>query len=156
MSQLFKTQAGTHERDHCALLQNIASFKRHLNGTRYIFSDMTPNMLHLTLTTGSKASNKLFLPHMACSPFSYLFPILSLQKPQFRVRVCFGKTTNKAHGQSFSGALELNSRKNVRKCVFLLTTVRRFSRATHPKLFQVFCSSFTLTRNVFYPGFLKN
>ena len=46
------------------LLRNIKPSSGHVNGTRYVVDNTTPNVLFLTSVSGSKTGERLILPRM--------------------------------------------------------------------------------------------
>lgn len=134
------------------LLRNIDPSKGHVNGLRYIVSEMTPNTLNLILATGAKARNKLCPPRMPCGPGDDSISVQKFLRTQFPVRVFFVITTNKAQGQSFGEALGI-LRDHLFSHVQLYVAL---SRVTHPKNIQILCPTFPMTRNVVYPEALQN
>lgn len=90
------------------LLWNIDSCKGHVNGPRYIVSEMTRNTLNINLATGAKAGNTLCLPRMPYEPGDDSFPGQVFLRTKFPARVCFGITTNKTRGQYFGEALRID------------------------------------------------
>ena len=87
------------------LLRNVKPSSGHVNGTRYVVENMTPNLLFLTSVSGSKTGVRLILPRMNCTVGKDDFPIPRFRRCQFPIRVCFAMTINKAQEQSIPGTL---------------------------------------------------
>lgn len=135
------------------LLHNLDPCKGHVNRSRYALSDMTPNTLHLTLATGSKAGSKLCLLRVSSSCSGDSFHIHGFLRTQSLARVCFGITAIGVQVRSFSGALGLHLRKILSSYEQLYVAL---SRATHSKLLHVLCPTFPLNRNGVHPKLLQN
>lgn len=93
------------------LVWNSQPNKYHINGTRYIVEKMTINLLFLRVVTGLYKGRPLPLPQILLYPCDDHFPITGFKRILFLFSVRFIFTTNKAHCQSFSGALRIDLRQ---------------------------------------------
>ena len=131
------------------LLRNICPEEGHSNGTRYVVTGMTNNLLFLKVATGQYKGKLLTLPRVECSPGDKNYPLQGFIRLQFPVRVCFAMTINKAQGQSISGKLGLDLRHD---CFSHGQLYVALSRATHPRnIFVCTSKGMKQTRNVVYP-----
>ena len=134
------------------LLRNMYPQDGHANGTRYVVTGMTNNVLFLKIASGQYKGQVLTLPRVKCSPGDDTFPINGFTRLQFPVRVCFAMTVNKAQGQSISGKLGLDLRF---ECFSHGQLYVALSRATHPKnIFVRTSKGIHQTKNVVYPEVL--
>ena len=90
------------------LLRNIKPSAGHVNGARYVVENMTPTLLYLRSTSGSRTGVRLILPRMNCTVSKDDFPILGFRTCQFPIRVCFAMTVKKAEVQSIRGTLGID------------------------------------------------
>lgn len=72
---------------------------------------MTKNISFLSIESGSNNEKRLILPCMTCKPGNGDFLIPCLKQTYFPVWMCFTVTTNNAQGQSFSGAIEVDLKR---------------------------------------------
>lgn len=86
--------------------------RRHVNGSRYMLRDGTPNEVHLTLAIGTKADKKVCVLCMSCIAGNGFFPIQGCPSIKFSAHACFGIAINKAYGLLFSKALRVDLRKD--------------------------------------------
>ena len=135
------------------LLRNLNPMHGHVNGARYQVVRMSNTLLILKSITGVHSGKILALPRMPCSPGDENFPIKGFVRTQFPVRVCFGLTTNKAQGSSFSGALGLDFRDD---CFSHGQLYVALSRTTNPANVSVLLKSDDRrAKNVVYPEALR-
>jgi len=135
------------------LLRNLNPAHGHVNGARYQVVRMTNTLLILKSIMGVHAGKILALPRMPCSPGDENFPIQGFVRAQFPVRVCFGLTTNKAQGSSFSAALGLDFRDD---CFSHGQLYVGLSRTTHPANVSVLLNNDDRrAKNVVYPEALR-
>ena len=90
------------------LLPSIMPSSGHVNGTRYVVDNLTPNVIFLTSVSGSKTGERPILPRMNCTVSKDDFPIPGFRRSQFPVRICFAMTINKAQGQSIPRTLGID------------------------------------------------
>ncbi len=82
------------------LLRNKKPSVVHVNDTRYVVENTTPNLLFFTSIHGSKTGFQLILLRIDCTVSKDDFPIPDLRICQFPIRICFAMTVKKAQGQS--------------------------------------------------------
>ena len=90
------------------LLRNIKPSSGHVNGTRYVVENMTPNVLFLTSVSDSKTGEQLILPRMNCTVSKDDFPMPGFRRFRFPVRICFAMTINKSQEQPIPGTLGID------------------------------------------------
>lgn len=90
---------------------------------------------------------------MLCKPGDSSFSILHFLSTQFSVCVCFGITTNKAQGQSFSSTLGTDLRENVFSQEQLYVVL---PMAKSPKRPHVSSPALLLPKNVVYLKVAQN
>jgi ATP-dependent DNA helicase PIF1 len=82
------------------LLRNLDPRNGHCNGSKYIVSNLLPNVIEaINMTPGPHCNKKLLIPRIPLCPASNIFPF-DMTRKQFPVRLAFAITANKAQGQT--------------------------------------------------------
>ncbi|KMQ87709.1 atp-dependent dna helicase pif1-like protein [Lasius niger] len=81
------------------LLRNLNTKKGLCNGTRFIVTDLKPNLIYAEVLTGPAQSQIIFLPKINFLPNDSELPF-KLKQRQFLIRVSFAMTINKSQGQT--------------------------------------------------------
>lgn len=117
-----------------------------VNGCRYIIESVTNSDFFLQIAFETSNEKRLMLPLVPCKPGEDDSPILGFRRTQFLVRLFFAHTTNKAHGQSFSDAFELDLNL---ECYSRDLFCVALTRITHPSNIRVFTERvYNITSNV--------
>ncbi|GJY17791.1 DNA helicase [Tanacetum coccineum] len=136
------------------LLRNLNIAGGLCNGTRLIVTQLLPKVIEAQIITGTRVSQKVFLPRIPLTTRNPRVPFVFKRK-QFPVKVCYAMTINKSQGQSLK-----------KIGVFLSEPVFghgqlyvALSRATTPDGLKVLIScqtnhSPTATKNIVYIDFL--
>lgn len=83
------------------LLRNLNQSMGLCNGTRLLINVLGEWVLQLTILTGSKIGEIVFVPRISLNTTNSKWPF-TLQRHQFPVRVCYAMTINKSQGQTLS------------------------------------------------------
>jgi len=81
------------------LLRNLNTKKGLCNGTRFIITNLKPNLIHADVLTGPARGQSVFLPRIDFLPDDSELPF-KLKRRQFPIRVSFAMTINKSQGQT--------------------------------------------------------
>lgn len=81
------------------LLRNLNSAEGLCNGTRMIITQLLTKVIEAKIITGTKISQKVFLPRIILTSNDDKMPFLFKRK-QFPIKVCYAMTINKSQGQS--------------------------------------------------------
>ncbi|KAM0734113.1 ATP-dependent DNA helicase PIF1 [Formica fusca] len=81
------------------LLRNLNTKKGLCNGTRFIVTDLKPNLIYAEVLTGSSRGQIIFIPRIDFLPNNREIPF-KLKRRQFPIRVSFAMTINKSQGQT--------------------------------------------------------
>ncbi|XP_038075107.1 uncharacterized protein LOC119742920 [Patiria miniata] len=85
------------------LLRNLNPSQGHCNGSRYVITHLTPNIIHAVATCGTHAGKTILIPRIPMMPADNLFPF-KFYRRQFPIRPSFAITINKSQGQTLSQA----------------------------------------------------
>ena len=142
------------------LLRNLDPKNGHCNGTRYLLTNISPNLLEATMLTGERAGSTLLLPRINMAPGDTDLPF-RMRRRQFPVRPAFSMTINKSQGQTLKTCgLFLPSSVFAHGQLYVAA-----SRVSDPNNLSVYVASkdchteetddkTILTRNVVYPEVL--
>ncbi|KMQ86402.1 hypothetical protein RF55_14615, partial [Lasius niger] len=81
------------------LLRNLNTKKGLCNGTRFIVTDLKPNLIYAEVLTGPSRGQIVFIPRIDFLPNDTEIPF-KLKRRQFPIRVSFAMTINKSQGQT--------------------------------------------------------
>ena len=81
------------------LLRKINQSIRLCNGTRLLIERLGDHLLEGTIMTGNHVGDTVCIPRIVLNGTSPKWPF-TLQRRQFRVRVCYAMTINKCQGQT--------------------------------------------------------
>ncbi|XP_024875683.1 uncharacterized protein LOC112457046, partial [Temnothorax curvispinosus] len=81
------------------LLRNLNTKKELCNGTRFIVTDLKPNLIYAEVLTGPARGQIVFLPRIDFFPNDSELPF-KLKRRQFSIRVAFAMTINKSQRQT--------------------------------------------------------
>nr|GEV98373.1 DNA helicase [Tanacetum cinerariifolium] len=97
------------------LLRNINIVGGLCNGTRLIVTQLLPKMIEAQIITGTRVSQKVFLP---CIPFTARNPRVPFifKRKQFPVKACYAMTINKSQDQWQQLAFPKAHQKKREKC----------------------------------------
>ena len=85
------------------LLRNLNPSQRQCNGSRYIITSMTANLIHALPISDAEGSTPILIPRIPMMPADNLFPF-KFYRRQFPVRPSFAMTINKSQGQTLQQA----------------------------------------------------
>jgi hypothetical protein len=81
------------------LLRNMDPANGHVNGSRYIITQLSDRLIQAKGVTGPSVNQHIFIPRMKLLSNDQRLPF-TLQRIMFPVQVSFAMTINKSQGQS--------------------------------------------------------
>lgn len=81
------------------LLRNLNQNSGICNGTRLIITQLDPNIIEGNIISNIETNTRFFIPRIVLTTKHHKCPFVFTRK-QFPIRVCYGRTINKSHGQT--------------------------------------------------------